>query len=87
MRRGGAGKRDSRRPSLTASEDVLLAISVSTMLGTCSGESNKGFGKPMDSAECERLNLRPLSMVVLGRRFGVLETWLNVFESEIAGVL
>jgi hypothetical protein len=43
-------------------------------LGSRNGEMGEAFGKPMDVAECERLNRQSFLPGVSDRRLGVLNT-------------
>jgi hypothetical protein len=82
--RGGTGNCDNRRLSFMTSDQGKPAASWSVKFGSRSGEIGEGFGKPIDVAECDRLNLQSRSPVVSDRRFGLLKTWLKRCERDTA---
>jgi hypothetical protein len=87
MSRGGTGKYDSRGTLLMIIDQLLSVVSSLERFGSRSGEIGGGIGKPIDSAEYERFNLRPLPSSVPDTKFGVLDTWLDLLDSENACVL
>lgn len=68
------------------SDQGLPVVSLLERPGNRNGEIGGGFGKLIDSAEYERFSLRLLSSNVSNARIGVLDTRLDLLDSETACV-